>query len=459
MYGPYPAFSFNDKGQLDAATGTLYWILSSTYNGTDTYTVVVSYIGRDIILHNVTCVLNIGSNIGNGAPTGRLLRASNGDLFISVESGYGYSSWYQFDHLGTYISDTGQLSYSGGPLTLCEDAALDGLGNLIHLSTLLGHSSATVLTTSPLTVGGSVALTYDGYARITIGASNTVWILSTDGTDGAIDLLDVSGPSITPYSLGVGGVNPTFDIEYDPDDDTLLFWWNSLLNKWSCSTHAIVNSISASYDGSGPLQAGLLTSGIGFYVASSLAVSPITGVGFNPGLPTFGGGTAFKHFYDSGLQVIWLQADDTNVYGAILGGFPLLTTCISATLTLNIPFGAYLTATGGTPPYTFSIISGSLPPLLVLNSSTGAITGVPTVPGAYPYTSQVTDSLGVTAINSCVFIVPQPVAPQSSPMPTVEVTRDLDANWGDESVFYITQDEPFPFTLRGIVLRMSYNQD
>ena len=85
MYGPYPAFSFNDKGQLDASTGTLYWILSATYNGTDTYTVVISYIGRDIVLHSVTCVLSIGTNIGNGSPTGRLLRdPSNGDLFISM---------------------------------------------------------------------------------------------------------------------------------------------------------------------------------------------------------------------------------------------------------------------------------------------------------------------------------------------------------------------------------------
>ena len=44
-------------------------------------------------------------------------------------------------------------------------------------------------------------------------------------------------------------------------------------------------------------------------------------------------------------------------------------------------------------------------------------------------------------------------------MATEEYTRDLDADWGDESTFYITQDEPFPFTVRGLVMRMSYNQD
>ena len=304
-------------------------------------------------------------------------------------------------------------------------------------------------------------LPYSGSSRIAIGAGNTIWIISTDGSNGAIDLCTTT-PTITPFSLGAGSSSTVqYTMEYDATDNTLMFWWNSLLNKWSCSTHAIIATVSVAgpgYVGSGPLQAGLINAGLGFYVASSLAVSPITAVGFNPGLPTFNGGVAFKHFYDSGLQVIWLQADDTNVYGAVLGGFPLLTTCISATLPLNVPFSASLTATGGTPPYTFAIISGSLPPLLVLNPSTGAITGVPTIPGAYPYTSQVTDSLGVTAINSCVFIVPLIVV-ETNPIPSVEVTRDMDANWGDHSVFFITQDEPFPFTLRGLALRMSYNQD
>lgn len=57
-------------------------------------------------------------------------------------------------------------------------------------------------------------------------------------------------------------------------------------------------------------------------------------------------------------------------------------------------------AGGGSPPYTFSIVSGGLPPGLSLNSSTGAVTGTPTTAGSYSYTVQVTDSLGATATAS-----------------------------------------------------------
>jgi hypothetical protein len=51
----------------------------------------------------------------------------------------------------------------------------------------------------------------------------------------------------------------------------------------------------------------------------------------------------------------------------------------------------------GTPPFTWSITSGNLPPGLSLNSSTGAITGTPTTIGNSSFTVQVTDAKSLTA--------------------------------------------------------------
>ncbi len=58
--------------------------------------------------------------------------------------------------------------------------------------------------------------------------------------------------------------------------------------------------------------------------------------------------------------------------------------------------GAAISATGGTPPYTWSISSGSLPPGLTLNSG-GVISGTPTTLGNYPFTAKVTDATGLSA--------------------------------------------------------------
>ena len=44
-------------------------------------------------------------------------------------------------------------------------------------------------------------------------------------------------------------------------------------------------------------------------------------------------------------------------------------------------------------------------------------------------------------------------------MSTLELTRDIDADWTDESTFLVTQSDPLPFTLRALVMRMNYNPD
>lgn len=53
-----------------------------------------------------------------------------------------------------------------------------------------------------------------------------------------------------------------------------------------------------------------------------------------------------------------------------------------------------ISASGGTAPYTYSIISGALPPGLTLNGATGAITGTPTTPGLFSFSVQATATGG-----------------------------------------------------------------
>jgi hypothetical protein len=60
-----------------------------------------------------------------------------------------------------------------------------------------------------------------------------------------------------------------------------------------------------------------------------------------------------------------------------------------------------LTASGGTPPYAYAIVAGSLPPGVTLNPTTGVISGNPSGAGIFTFTAQVTDSTGATAQATC----------------------------------------------------------
>ena len=92
----------------------------------------------------------------------------------------------------------------------------------------------------------------------------------------------------------------------------------------------------------------------------------------------------------------------SNAYGSV--------TSLTATLTVTSPspvqitttslpngtvqtaYSATLQATGGTPPYTWSVSSGSLPAGLSLAASSGTISGTPTTAGTSTFTIQISDS-------------------------------------------------------------------
>ncbi len=89
---------------------------------------------------------------------------------------------------------------------------------------------------------------------------------------------------------------------------------------------------------------------------------------------------------------------DPSLAGPFFGGTPssppspLTWTYPSASGKLGKPFSAQVLTDGGTPPLTFILLAGELPPGLSLNSSSGVISGTPGSAGRYKYTVLVTGS-------------------------------------------------------------------
>ncbi|HET7014345.1 MAG TPA: putative Ig domain-containing protein, partial [Streptosporangiaceae bacterium] len=76
---------------------------------------------------------------------------------------------------------------------------------------------------------------------------------------------------------------------------------------------------------------------------------------------------------------------------------------------VGVSYSDSLTVTGGTSPFTWSISSGSLPPGITINSSTGKLSGTPTTAGTYSFTVRVTDNASLSATQAMsITIVPAP---------------------------------------------------
>ncbi len=96
---------------------------------------------------------------------------------------------------------------------------------------------------------------------------------------------------------------------------------------------------------------------------------------------------------------------------------------------VGTPYSQSMTASGGTPPYSWALSAGSLPAGLSLTAS-GILSGAPTVAGAFGFTVRVTDSLSASATEVFALSVftpnPVPAITGLSPVSMLAGTRGLD---------------------------------
>ncbi len=141
-------------------------------------------------------------------------------------------------------------------------------------------------------------------------------------------------------------------------------------------------------------------------------------------LPAQASGTTVSY----GITATDSNASSTTVAAAgsyITGPAPSITT--TSPLLAATSGGAYsqtLAASGGTPGYTWSLTSGSLPSGLTL-SSAGLLSGTTTAGGSYSFTVKVTDSAGRIATRVFALTV-STVTP-----PNVLIILTDDQGWGD----------------------------
>ncbi len=114
-----------------------------------------------------------------------------------------------------------------------------------------------------------------------------------------------------------------------------------------------------------------------------------------------------------GVGVGTIRNDDTAVS-------PPVITPQGLTAVQNAPYSHTLTASGGTAPYTFSVMAGAVPPGLAL-SPAGVLSGTPTVAGPFNFSVTARDSNNVDSAPVPFTIVVQPAGPLPAPSKAVSV--------------------------------------
>lgn len=167
----------------------------------------------------------------------------------------------------------------------------------------------------------------------------------------------------------------------------------------SFSSSGGVSPYSYSVDSSTPLPPGL-------------TLSPAGVLGGTPSTP--GDYPLLVRVTDS------LSASSTRSYSLSIAAGLQITTPAALPGSAGAPYSLALTAAGGTPPYTWTVSSGALPPGLSL-SPAGTLSGVPTAGGSFTFTAKVADFSAATAsrvftisVASIVTITTPPTLPNAA---------------------------------------------
>lgn len=338
-------------------------------------------------------------------PMSQTITAGQMATFSVSASGNGVLS-YQWKKNGTAISGATSVSYTTPVETISDNLAQfivvvsNSVGSVTSTAAVLTVNAAASVSTLKITTaslpGGQVGSTYQALLAASGGTTPYSWSLSSGSLPPGLSL---SGATIsgTPTAAGTSSFVLAVTDSSVPTAQTATQSL-SINIATSVSPLQVTTTFLPNDEAGSPYAMTLYATGgkTAFTWSISSGTLP-TGLSLNSSTATISGTPTVV-----GALNFTVQVRDSTTPAAQTATKALSLTVLPAPLvitTFALPgdqqgnaYNATLTASGGAAPYTWSISSGALPLGLTLNSSTGAITGNPSISGTSAFNVTVTDS-------------------------------------------------------------------
>lgn len=397
---------------LDANSGVISGTPTAavSYNFTVTATDSLSFTGSQSYSGTVggaTVVLNPGTlaNATAETPYTHTFAASGGT------SPYTYSLQSGAIPPGMTLSSAGVLSgtpTAAGPFNFTITATDHSTGTGAPFTATQAYSltvSAPVITVAPSVLpAGTGGVAYSQTVAASGGSGSYTYSLSAGALPPGIALSSAGHISGTPTTAGTYNFTVTATDGFSfTGSQAYTFTVNSPSISVSPSTLPLATggapygqTLTASGGNGGytySLVSGALPPGIALSSAGNLSGTPTTAGNYNFTVKATDG------FGFTGTQAYTLNVGSPtiNISPATLPGGQVA-----------VAYNQVVSAGGGNGGYTYSLVSGALPPGIAL-SSAGALSGTPTTAGNYNFTVKATDGFGFTGSQAYTIGINQPV--------------------------------------------------
>ena len=396
-----PGMAYSFVAFATNGTGTTYTSPASTFAtvaAAPTVTMTTTSVAA-----NVTSLAITGANFDPNTP--------GNNTVVLTPSGTGTVT----GSTATSLTVSSVTGLTGGLLSAVVTTTGVSSGTAVQVATVIGPPSVTTASLANWTVNTA------GYLQTitSTGGIGTVTYAVTSGSLPAGLSLSTSGvisgtPSTTtgsPFSFTVTATDSSSQTDtksYTVTINPAVAVSPATLPNWTVNTPGYSQTITSS-GGTGAttlsLTAGAIPTGMTFTAPT----------GMLNGAPTAAGTYNFTITATDAVGATGSQA-----YTVVINPAVSITTAALPNWTLNQSgYLQTIAATGGTGASTFSVTAGSLPNGLTLISSTGVISGTPTVGGTFSLSITATDTVGAMGVLACSITI----------NPAVTVTTATLPNW------------------------------